>query len=225
MPLKKIRLENNTVRRKPVLAPLSLNEVHSWHKVVYSDDLPAERRDLHYFRRYGIDPQECWYSAPQCGTAMASQQHSANILYAIPFVCPKQITLDRIAIRVIASSAGQGRLGIYNDNGNLYPSSLVLDAGTVDTGSGGIKSITISQTLNADTLYWLVVILNATPNIQGFNTGSLIPILGISTGWATTPQLGYSVSQTYGALPSTFPTGASTLVGTPIPVIAVRLSA
>ena len=50
------------------------------------------------------------------------------------------------------------RLGIYNSSETTFePNTVVLDAGTVDTSSTGIKEITISQTLNAG-LYFLTAV-------------------------------------------------------------------
>jgi hypothetical protein len=68
-------------------------------------------------------------------------------------------TLDRIAVNhnntVTANETA--RLGIYSDDGNGYPGTLLLDAGTVDLGTAtALKPITISQVVTTG-IYWLVV--------------------------------------------------------------------
>ena len=53
---------------------------------------------------------------------------------------------------------GLYRLGIYSDAGTGFPGAVLLDAGTIDVTSTGVKEITISQAVTAG-LYWL----SATP--------------------------------------------------------------
>lgn len=56
-------------------------------------------------------------------------------------------TFDRIGVEITTAVASSTvRLGIYNVVNSL-PTTLVLDAGTVDSSTTGAKEITISQTL------------------------------------------------------------------------------
>lgn len=75
-------------------------------------------------------------------------------------------TLDRIGVAVTtAAGAGGGgvvRLGIYSDDGTGRPGTLILDAGTVDATTTGVKEITISQAVTRG-VYWLV----AVPQVDG----------------------------------------------------------
>lgn len=180
-------------------------------------------RDLQFYLRYGTGAPEVWYTAPNTGTALTTGAPSANYLRAIPFITSRSITLDRIAINVTTAATGYTRLGIYADGGNVYPGNLVIDAGQVDTGATGVKSLTINVTLNPG-LYWLVAVSNAAPTIRAFAVGSLIPVLGYGSALGTAASFGYSVSYTYSTLPATFPSGASLITATPIPAIFVRLS-
>jgi hypothetical protein len=180
--------------------------------------------DIHYFRKVGVTNFEAWYTSPSTGTALTATAVTAGRLYALPFLCPKAITLDRIAFNVTTLLAGKARCGIYNDSG-LYPSSLLLDGGELDTGTAGVKSTTINQALNASSLYWLAFLANAAVTIRGFAVASMLPILGISNALGTAPNLGLYVTQTYGALPGTFPGTPTMIVAAPLPAIFVRLSA
>jgi hypothetical protein len=92
-----------------------------------------------------------------------------GVLYLVPVYIPSSVTLDRLSIEVVTTPGGAGsvvRLGIYNHNSatNL-PSSLLVDAGTVDTTTTGTKEATISQTLSAGT-YWFCAVAqgSASPN-------------------------------------------------------------
>ena len=134
------------------------------------------------------------------------QPITADTLYASPLWIPRAITADRLAIQVSTAGASgkAARLGIYNDGTNLYPGTLLLDAGTVAVDSTGVKAITISQALTKG-LYWVVVVSNGAPEIRG-QRAIFSPI-----GFITTPSLEFSdpcalwqVAFTYAALPDPF---------------------
>lgn len=75
-----------------------------------------------------------------------------------PLVVPVAISIDRIGLEVTTLGAGGavGRLGIWNDDGNGYPSTVLLDAGTIDATGTGVKEITLSpaQALTPG-IYWI----------------------------------------------------------------------
>ena len=181
--------------------------------------------DISYFRHYGTGTYEAWFTSPRSGTALAGSALTAARMYAMPFICPKAITLDRIGVYVSTLSTTTARLGIYADNGNCYPGALVLDAGTIDVTTTGAKTITINQALSANSLYWLVIICAATPAIYCIPVAGVINVLGTSNALGTAQNAGLYVSQTYGTLPSTFPASPTMITAAPIPAIFVRLSA
>jgi hypothetical protein len=98
------------------------------------------------------------------GTSLSSATMSLiSRAYLVPFYVTKTTTFDRIGISV---STGQAdtivRLGIYNTSSTTFePTTVVLDAGTVDTSSSGTKEITISQSLDAG-LYCLAAVRQGT---------------------------------------------------------------
>lgn len=198
---------------------------------------PAGYIDWQYPRQVGTNPWECWY-AGGAGSEYAMETGAygptVDVLYSVPFFAPRGGTLDRIAIYVGTAAAQKlARLGIYNSTTqgtNLYPSSLLLDAGAVSVNAVGLASIVIAQALTPNTLYWLSMVHND-------NTGALriyalcalsstygfqIPCLGLSG--ANTTQDYLSVAQAYGALPNPHP-AAATLANGWFPSIAVRYSA
>jgi len=174
-------------------------------------------------RKIGTVNYEAWYTTPTTGTALTTGALTANRLYALPFIVPAGMTIDRIAINVTTLGTGNARLGIYEDSG-LYPATRTLDAGEVSIASTGVKSITISQALTPGHK-WLVVVSNGTPTIRTFAVASLIPVLGYNNTLPVTPNLAIYGAYTYAALPATFPATPTMITAVPIPAIFVRRSA
>ena len=124
---------------------------------------------------------------------------AADTLYAIPYIVPRDITVDRIAVHVQVADVGKFiRLGIYNTGANLYPGSLLLDAATISVGTGGIKAININQALTKG-LYWLAFVSDGTPSLGGGT--SIFLILGVKSTHFGTGNIGWSVGHVFGALP------------------------
>lgn len=86
---------------------------------------------------------------------------TANRIYYVPFFVRVKTTFTRIGIQVSVVSTSGGttaRFGIYNAADGV-PTSLVLDCGTVSTGTTGEKEATISATLNTG-FYFLAIVTN-----------------------------------------------------------------
>jgi len=166
-----------------------------------------------------------WYTSPNTGTALATATLTANVLRAMPFIVEKTTTIDQMAINVTTAAAGLARIGIYRDNGNNYPGALVVETTQIDTGTTGVKTATggLPVTLEPG-LYWLAIVTNAGPVIRGFAVGSTVPVLGYTSSLGTAASFGWSVSYTYGALPTTFTSGGAVITAAPLPAIFVRIS-
>ena len=137
----------------------------------------------------------------------AGKAITANRLYAIPFFISRPMTADRIGVQVATLAAGSLRLGLYADGVNLYPGALLLDAGVVDTGTTGLKELTINQALSSG-LVWLAMLANAAPSLYQVGGANRMDLLGSPTGLDTANAAWY-VAQTYGALPNPFPAAGS----------------
>lgn len=124
---------------------------------------------------------------------------------------PIQIYKDATAIslNVQVTSAGTTgsliRLGIYSDDGNLLPGALLLDAGTVDSSTTGLKTITISQLLTRG-VYWLAGAgqgaPGTNPTVVTLNNNTAGIAIG-TNGSLTNPASGYYANGISGAFPST----------------------
>jgi hypothetical protein len=133
----------------------------------------------------------------------------ANQLEAIGYPIPRAMTFDRIGLYISTGGAAgtHVRIGIYNDDGNCYPGTLVLDAGLVAAdGSAGIREIVINQQLTKG-LYWLAMISDGTPSAWGQNDYYL-GLFGNTSALHLFYSAWYKASA-YGALPATFPSGAT----------------
>lgn len=158
-----------------------------------------------------------WARYLKIGVIHVSPLHTTNMaatinitvdrLYASAFPIPIQMTFDRIGSYVYTTGAGNARLGIYNDDGG-YPGSLVLDAGLIDVSSGGRKEIEINQQLSAG-LYWIAYIGDIGHSFDCSQQDQNLEITGI-VGRNGKGAM-YYVAQAYGALPATYPLGATQL--------------
>ena len=151
---------------------------------------------------------------------------AANRLYAVPFLVGRALTVDRIAIFLVTAGAAgkKARLGIYKDGTNMYPGTLVLDAGTVDVDGAGstLLAITISQALTKG-LHWLVLVSDGAPVVGGMYVAAAGQHLltGVQTNLSSYNGCWY-VAFTYAALPDPF-TAAGSFLGGEQPTIAVRI--
>jgi hypothetical protein len=171
---------------------------------------------------------EVWYCLGQLmNLNNTTQTFAANQITAYPFVAPARGgTLDRIAFNVTTAVAGNARVGIYDatSDSNLYPNALVVDGGSISTGTTGIKSATISVALTPGKLYWCVSLADAASSVRALSAGSGNNILGYDNTLVTNPNRSLQAALTFGALPGTFPAGAGTATANP-PAAFVRYSA
>jgi len=129
---------------------------------------------------------------------------SANTLYATPFAVRQQKLWNKIAINVTtAATSTFAYLGIYRmENG--IPTTLILDAGTVNLDSTGTKENTISQVLPAG-MYALVLLANNGGAVVKAGTLSAAAVATVGTSSIEIADTIIKGSATYGALPGTFP--------------------
>jgi len=135
--------------------------------------------------------------------------YPANILTASYYPIFRKIRADRIGISILGAGGAGAliRLGIYDDK-DFYPDSLVVDAGEVSVETTGFKTLVIDEVLDVGR-YWLAFVLND-PTVDLARHSVLLPAQYVTS---ITSVGTYFISQTYGALPSSFPSGASVRAG------------
>lgn len=163
------------------------------------------------------------YHLPMIPYTSSGKAILADNLYAIPFYLPISMTFDRIAIGVQALGAGNARLGVYADDGSIYPGSLSFDAGTVDVSATGDKAIIIDQTLAAG-LYHVVVLPSVNFTIFGTMSLTFPAPIGRTNPSVNCPGY-FVVAQAYNGLPASFPAGATETYNAFIPAVYLRRSA
>lgn len=114
----------------------------------------------------GSTPLQTHYFAG-CVSGCISSVATTNSIFqdritAVPiFIANNGATAEnlRVAVSNAGSASENARIGIYQDNGNLYPEALVIDGGTFVIDSTGLKTISIASTgLTQNTWYWLAVV-------------------------------------------------------------------
>jgi hypothetical protein len=98
--------------------------------------------------RFGFDLLPNFYYA-NFGVGVQQATRGNGTLFYFPFTVSKQGNIDRIGTGInLAGSAGSViRLGIYASDDFGQPSTLLLDAGTIDGTATGVGEITISPAL------------------------------------------------------------------------------
>lgn len=131
--------------------------------------------------------------------ALTTRALTANTLLCMPLVIGAAGTAARIGVEVTTEvNPSAARLGIYdNSYGKAQPGNLLLDAGTVDTSTAGVKEIVISHVLGPG-LYWLVMAVDAAITVRAVSSGILWPML---LGLTNTRPLSGSRAFTFAVLP------------------------
>jgi hypothetical protein len=147
-----------------------------------------------------------WYE-PRNGSQITAGTVVQNRLFLSPWFVSETITIDRIgANHTVPQTSTTLRLGIYNSDSNGEPSTVLLDAGTIDTSvAAGVQAITVSQTLNAG-LYYLASVWqggSTSPTIRTYfaSTGNFAPATS-TTQQSNQYISGYFSNSVSGALPT-----------------------
>jgi hypothetical protein len=145
-------------------------------------------------------------------------------LYAMPFIPPRNTTIDRLAFEISSTAAVNARIGLYTDDGNLYPATRLADSGDISCNTAGLKTYTLTQALTAGTLYWAAIeCASAVPTFRCCDRALMSPILGWPSNFTISlPTFGWGGAHTYGTLPTPFPASAAELTAAPIPAMGLR---
>jgi hypothetical protein len=155
------------------------------------------------------------YLVPTSFGGVANTGFNNNEAQATPVYVMRSVTVDQIncIVTVVASSASEGRLGIYASDAAGKPSTLIVDAGVYDATTSGVKSITLSPAVTLPQGVVFLVHVQQGAAFQGrrggFRTLPFRPTTAANSLDALAPLWGYRQSGVTGALPSTW-TGAAT---------------
>lgn len=154
----------------------------------------------------------------------ASQILTVDRIYAVPFYCAGAHTFDRIAYHVsTAVAGGLTRLAVYLDNDSIYPGSRVLASDELTGASTGLKETIVDWTSVANKLYWLAMITNRAIYVRSLeDIYSFGCVFGYGAAMPTDQDNHYYKAQAYGALPETFPGGATISYIANVPTVFLR---
>lgn len=135
---------------------------------------------------------------------------TAGYLYATPHVVLRKARFNGLGLTYY-STTGTVRPGLYSDNGDAYPSALLLDCGSKSV-VGELK-VTIDLTLDPG-LYWVVLVHSGAPTI--YQSVSFITMVGSPTvlSHTITANVGGYYKSGYSPtnpLPAIYPSSASTM--------------
>lgn len=148
---------------------------------------------------------------------------TASVIYATPFYCQQTFTFAGMSVQQTTNTpTGTIRLGVYNDSSGA-PGTLNTDLGTASfIASTGIRTVSGSLALVANTWYWMAAIANAALAVNAFEATTTQQFQNIIlaqrdhglistavTGFGTSGYQGLApvkASQAFGALPTPFPT-------------------
>lgn len=146
---------------------------------------------------------------------------AADRMEIFPFLARRNLTVDRLAINVVAAVAGGlGRIVIYDADANGRPDALLLETADIDCSTIGVKEAINSFTFERGKTYWLGFRHNAifqtngwpstgTPDISGGaapSTGSR-KVLRRSVAFATPAPAAWGYSSA-----EVFATGVATAI-------------
>lgn len=161
-----------------------------------------------------------YYMTTACMNFADGHNLWANELTFNPFRPMNNFNVNEFNIEVTALAAGQNaRVVIYSDL-NGKPSSKLYESANIDISTTGYKTVTMSYSFTAGTLYWIGVQANG-------NNGRLRSVLNTNSmlSWsvAATSQNSYSTliytSLVFGSLPATIPSATAFFQGSGGPFV------
>lgn len=150
----------------------------------------------------GASPATRYWCASSVEPGAGTSAIIANQMYAQPVNLPG-LVVDRIGLEVTVLGVGAARLGIYSNNpATGLPGDLLVDVGTVDTGSAAILEANFSTPFVLPEWCWIVAVFSVVSTVR-IGAARNADKFGFSL---TTGSLrGFVAAFTYGALPAAFP--------------------
>lgn len=182
---------------------------------------------FHQYRGKGGTLNRFYSSELVVNTASTTSTVVAGTMYAFPVIFAKTTTISTVQVNVTTLGSGSSvYAALYADNGNLYPSALVADFGSVSSATTGIKSFSSNLPVTVQAgLYWLAFNCSATaPVVSGWVVAQMFPILGTTSALTAALGVGWSVSQAAGAFPNPFTGSGTVIIAVPCPAIFFQTS-
>lgn len=162
------------------------------------------------------------------GSGGAATTISANSVAASPIFVPEDTTADRLTLYINTGTAtALWRLGLYADNGDMYPGALVVDGGTIDAATSGAKEITLGAPVDVPTgVYWVAGKVETAFAAARGTSGPVYGVLPASNSNTADVCSGYLCTYGSAGLPANWPAWGAGGTGTvtTAPRIGVRVT-
>lgn len=169
-----------------------------------------------------IVPSGGFYFASKTAQNAGNSFLFANNLYLYPFYPMNTVTVSSYVMNVNTGAASAlGRILIYS-NTNGLPVNKLYESTNIDLSTTGNKTVSISETFTAGTVYWLAFYSNSgSVAMSTYNATSMIPIAGARISTDTSIPA-FTLSVTFGSAPTTVTSGALSNLGGGPPAIYLK---
>jgi hypothetical protein len=155
-----------------------------------------------------------------CATAGTTLALTSGRTYWIPFVVFRKVNITQLAINVTTASAGTHYVGIYASNYYWQPTGAPLVSVSFDTGSTGVKTASVSLTLQPN-VYWFAWAAGSGATVRAIALAACASLGLGNLGTANTTYY-YTSGST---LPDPAPTtGYTVATGSALPAIGVMFN-
>lgn len=191
------------------------------NELSYSDIDDLKQSPTNYF----VYDTNTYYTGAFNAAATTTRALAANQCFVFPLYVGRTILFDHVAVEVTSGVASNFIVGIYSDNGNMFPGSLIWSSSAFNGASADVLHQEIGDTimLEKNKLYWEVWSASSNPTLRALAATSIWPFLGATTG-ANGSYTGYSNSSfSYsGTLPLTMSNVGFAKIGIAVPILYLR---
>jgi hypothetical protein len=132
-----------------------------------------------------------------------------NVLYASPMTIHRPTSFDRCGGRINSGGAGNAYIGIYSNDANNFPGTLLQSSGSMVLPASGYFSDPFSVTLSPG-FYWSVILLSVT-GISFFGRLDGSQHIPYNFVLPAGPWCNLINTYSFNPLPASYPTAGTTL--------------
>jgi len=180
------------------------------------------------FPQGGIMDTSTWfYLGWSYLSSIASVSVTTDQLTLSPLCIPEDITLTKLHINCVsAGNPGSiARIGIYTLDTVNAQWDLLVDAGTVDISSTGVKTATLSQAMTAGTPYWTAVVADEKGGAAQLSGSTFPGFIALTSAFAAIEQVFKNSIDADIALPASITQASvSTTATGNVPIVAFGIN-
>jgi hypothetical protein len=172
-----------------------------------------------------------WITAAANQLSPGTATQVANTLRAFPWEVKRNATIATLRSEVSTLLAATSyRLALYADSAapnNSYPGALIAgtDAALYDASTAGVKPGVLASAISvtAGTIVWVAINCNGAFTARALLPGAIPSVLGMPAAMNNISTLTcWSIAQAFGAMPATFPAGATVTSNISAPYVIMQ---